>query len=178
MEDSTIMDVKSSKMKKIEEGIHFIKIYLEPEIEKHNEPIGQKESDLELESFGGSSVDRQKHIGKSIPTQSQSISKHDNSKQIDLSSSFNQTKVSTQNPFGASKVIGSTYSSTMYNQPVNQGIIGQPQKIVITKDAAEKARKEREQQREKVLSEKPEIYYKAQAELRFNSNNNLLENKS
>ena len=62
------------------------------------------------------------------------------------------------------KTMNSTYNTMM---PNTQMIEHQPQKIVISKDIAEQARKEREAQREKVLSEKPEIYYIAQAELRY-----------
>ena len=62
------------------------------------------------------------------------------------------------------KTMSSTYNTMI---PNNQMVENQPQKIVISKDAAEQARKDREAQREKVLSEKPEIYYIAQAELRY-----------
>ena len=178
MEDSTIMDVKSSKTKKTDKSNNISNTVIDNEEEKQKEIIEQKESDLELESFGGSSADMNKNVDKSMLTQSQSISKQGNSKMIDLSSSFNQTKTSNQNQLGASKPLGSTYSSTMYNQPLNQNVAGMPQKIIISKDAAEKARKEREEQREKVLSEKPEIYYKAQAELRYLFNNKPIESKN
>lgn len=167
--------VEQPKPKKVgfmeEEGLT-----LKPEPVPERQPqVVTKEEDLEMESIGGSSFSQrqqqkfqvkgtQKVVDFSLSKTTDNVS---GNKLFEAKESLNITKSSDMNiPAGMSRSMGSTFSSTMFNPVSNQLLSTQPQKIMITKDLAEKAREEREKQRKEVLAQKPEIYYKAQAELR------------
>jgi hypothetical protein len=126
--------------------------------------------DLEIESIGLSSQSRTKSKSKeqvkNFNTQSLKIPQGV-SRQEELSS-FSKTTSCTlpQLPFCV-LILLIVNKPTSYSQMGSQNVTTQPQKIVISKDQAQKAKEERERQQEEVKSKKPAIYYKAQAELRY-----------
>ena len=130
--------------------------------------------DLAIESIGGSTVDRNQNnkfdasMNSMVPG-SDTLSKTNKSSLKILNNSISQNSLMKGKNIPNQSLMGNKTMSSTYNTmiPNNQMVENQPQKIVISKDAAEQARKDREAQREKVLSEKPEIYYIAQAELRY-----------
>lgn len=129
----------------------------------------QNEEDLELESIAlssgiklskGESRSKTKSIIPSEYSMSKTNDKLD--KTIDLSNTSFQkiSKIPINETYKNKSMGNSTLASTM-NQLPNQSM-----KIKISKDVANKAKEDREKQIQLEKAKKPEIYYKAQAELR------------
>ncbi|CAI2367096.1 unnamed protein product [Moneuplotes crassus] len=124
-------------------------------------PQAAKEPSLEelaLESIGASTVD--KRSPQDAPTKS-----NIKLSGLNIANQKDRTRGTTQSMMNKSKgsqgMMGSTMNSTVYNPTLNQ-----PKKIVIKEQEAQKAREERERQMEAERTKKPEIYYKAHAELK------------
>lgn len=134
------------------------------------EPEIQNEEDLELESIAMSSgiklsKGESRSKSKSIIPSEYSMSKTNDKldKTVDLSNtSFQKISKLPMNETYKNKSMGNTTLASTMNQLPNQSM-----KIKISKDVAAKAKEDREKQIQLEKAKKPEIYYKAQAELRY-----------
>ena len=140
-----------------------------PKVQNKQQPSKVKDEpsleELALESIGESSAGKEQ-IQDTISKQTTSMNEITLSKTNDYNAS--RGRENSQGPFiqnknlPFAKSMGSTLNSTMFKPPISN----QPQKIIISKDVAIRAKEERERQKEAERTKKPEIYYKAQAELR------------